>query len=387
MLGGGELVLDDDRVVDVAAERRDRVEGERRARPRARRPATRRRRAGRARRRLARRRAQVADERPGDAEQEQVEQARNRSRTTQTVEERSRPSAASPADLDDKDGVADSDPVALPERDSLDPPRVDPRAVRAAEVGETSVPRRPAMRAWWRDARPSRRTSPLSAAAADRQRRAVEHADVLAAVRPDDPERAAGALGRGTMKTAVSLVHGHARAPPSRRPPGSAGSSGPAIGSANRAVTRMSARSHGRIGEERRRVGGRPACSVARANARAPSASSDASDAVMSPKPSRSSGLRWTTNRFGTSVRSAVGEPLGLHRPLDPPLELDRLEAGPEQARGRPLEKAFEEPLDGGQGRHGRWRSLAEGPARAPVEPYRPDHPRHATGVPTAEGR
>ena len=26
----------------------------------------------------------------------------------------------------------------------------------------------------------------------------------------------------------------------------------------------------------------------------------------MSPKPSRSSGLRWTTNRFGTSVRSAA---------------------------------------------------------------------------------
>ena len=82
----------------------------------------------------------------------------------------------------------------------------------------------------------------------------------------------------------------------------------------------------------------------------------------MSPKAARSSGLRWTTKRFGTSVRSRGGEALGLHRPLDPALELDRLEPGPEQARRWTLEEAFEEPLDGGQGRHGRSGSLAEGP-------------------------
>ena len=55
------------------------------------------------------------------------------------------------------------------------------------------------------------------------------------------------------------------------------------------------------------------------------------------------------------------GQALGLHRALDPPLQLDGLEACTEQARGRTLEEAFEEPLDGGQRRHGRSRSLAGG--------------------------
>ncbi len=43
-----------------------------------------------------------------------------------------------------------------------------------------------------------------------------------------------------------------------------------------------------------------------------------------------------------------------LHRPLEPALELDRLEPGPEQASGLALEDAFEEPLQGGHwGAHG----------------------------------
>ena len=56
-----------------------------------------------------------------------------------------------------------------------------------------------------------------------------------------------------------------------------------------------------------------------------------------------------------------AGQPLGLHRALDAALQLDGLEAGAEEPRGRTLEEAFEEPLDGGQRRHGRSRSLAAG--------------------------
>ncbi len=67
------------------------------------------------------------------------------------------------------------------------------------------------------------------------------------------------------------------------------------------------------------------------------------------------------------------GEPLGLHRALDPPLQLDGLQAGSKQASGWSLEEAFEEPLDGGQRWHGRCRSLPEG-RRGPVRPLS-DHP------------
>ena len=82
------------------------------------------------------------------------------------------------------------------------------------------------------------------------------------------------------------------------------------------------------------------------------------------------------------------GQPLGLHGALDPPLQLDRLEACPEQARGRTLEEAFEEPLDGGQRRHGRSRSLAGGSRWTPVmAPSPPGTIRSTTEVPPAEGR
>jgi hypothetical protein len=48
------------------------------------------------------------------------------------------------------------------------------------------------------------------------------------------------------------------------------------------------------------------------------------------------------------------GETLRFHGSLDPALELDGLEPCAEQARRRTLEESFEEPLDGGQRRHGR---------------------------------
>ncbi len=52
----------------------------------------------------------------------------------------------------------------------------------------------------------------------------------------------------------------------------------------------------------------------------------------------------------------AVTDPFGLHRPLHPPLQLDRLELRSEEPCGLPLENALEEPLQGGQGSHDRWR-------------------------------
>ena len=42
------------------------------------------------------------------------------------------------------------------------------------------------------------------------------------------------------------------------------------------------------------------------------------------------------------------GQPFALHGALDPMLDLDRLQPGAEESRGRPLEESFEEPLDGG---------------------------------------
>ena len=78
---------------------------------------------------------------------------------------------------------------------------------------------------------------------------------------------------------------------------------------------------------------------------------------------------------------------LALHRTLDPALELDGLQARPEEAGGRALEEAFEEPLDGGEWRHGRSRSLPQGPSM-PVRPrIRPLTFGAPRGVPTVEGR
>src|SRR5919107_149807 len=74
VLGRRELIVDDDRVVDVAADRGDRIERERRP---LRRLAARRRDDDQATElgaRLARGRPEVTDERTGDAQQEQIQQ-------------------------------------------------------------------------------------------------------------------------------------------------------------------------------------------------------------------------------------------------------------------------------------------------------------------------
>jgi hypothetical protein len=66
------------------------------------------------------------------------------------------------------------------------------------------------------------------------------------------------------------------------------------------------------------------------------------------------------------------GPALSLHLALDPALQLEWLDACVEESGRRTFEEAFEEPLDGGQGRHCRWRSLAEAPAVAPDGPPDP---------------
>ncbi len=47
-----------------------------------------------------------------------------------------------------------------------------------------------------------------------------------------------------------------------------------------------------------------------------------------------------------------VADPVRLHGALDPALDLDRAEPGPEESGGLALEEPFEKPLDGGKGSH-----------------------------------
>ena len=84
----------------------------------------------------------------------------------------------------------------------------------------------------------------------------------------------------------------------------------------------------------------------------------------------------------------AIGrrEAFALHRPLDPSLQLDGLQTRPEEACRGALKQAFEEPLDGGEWRHGRSRSLPEGPEK-PVRARSTLTIAAPTGVPTVEGR
>ena len=47
-----------------------------------------------------------------------------------------------------------------------------------------------------------------------------------------------------------------------------------------------------------------------------------------------------------------VADPILLHRPLEPPLDLDGTDRRPEQPRRLALEEPFEKTLDGGKGSH-----------------------------------
>ena len=103
----------------------------------------------------------------------------------------------------------------------------------------------------------------------------------------------------------------------------------------------------------------------------------------MSPNSARSSGIEADREPVRDEGPVGRGEPLGLHRALDPPLQLDGLQAGSKQASGWSLEEAFEEPLDGGQHWHGRSRSLPEGrQASARPLPTTPDHPHPPPSTP-----
>ena len=91
-------------------------------------------------------------------------------------------------------------------------------------------------------------------------------------------------------------------------------------------------------------------------------------------------------NRLGTSVRSALGR-----RPVSMARSIRRWSwtgctSGTEEPRRRALEETFEEPLDGGQWRHGRSRSLPAGSPRRSARPARSgterrDHPPERPGT------
>ena len=80
------------------------------------------------------------------------------------------------------------------------------------------------------------------------------------------------------------------------------------------------------------------------------------------------------------------GEALALHRALDPSLQLDGLQARPEEACRGAFKQAFEEPLDGGERRHGRSR-LYQRVLRTPSRSLPDRDNRRSDGVPTVEGR
>ena len=85
----------------------------------------------------------------------------------------------------------------------------------------------------------------------------------------------------------------------------------------------------------------------------------------MSPNSARSVGVEVDHEPVRDEGPIRRRQALALHRSFDPTLQLDRLEARAEEASRRALEQAFEEPLDGGEWRHGRSRSLPEGPRKA----------------------
>ena len=154
------------------------------------------------------------------------------------------------------------------------------------------------------------------------------------------------------------------------------------VGEARR-TTRMSARSHGRVGQERRPAAGRRACSGATGRRRAPRRRAPRRAlVVMSPNAGEVVRVEVDDEAVRAPACDPRRKPLGLHRPLDPALELDGLQARSEQPRGRALEEAFEEPLDGGQRRHGRSGSLAEGPS----DPERAVASQTAAGPPAGPG-
>ena len=77
---------------------------------------------------------------------------------------------------------------------------------------------------------------------------------------------------------------------------------------------------------------------------------------LMSPKPGEIVRVEVDDEPVRDECPVRGRQPFRLHRALDPPLELDRLESGPEEPSRRALEESFEEPLDGGERRHGRSR-------------------------------
>ena len=157
----------------------------------------------------------------------------------------------------------------------------------------------------------------------------------------------------------------------------------PAIGSAKRAVTRMSARSTVGVGEQRH------PWSIDQRVATSPSEHQRAVGQLRGERrghvPEALEVVRVEVDDEPVRDERAVGgrQSLGLHRALDAALELDGLQSGPEQASGWTFEEAFEEPLDGGERRHGRSQTSRGSPAALRA---RPDHPRARPEYPRRRG-
>ena len=189
--------------------------------------------------------------------------------------------------------------------------------------------------------------------------------------RPGDREDARRASGR-CRRSAGSCSGSSATGPCPPRP---------AIGSAKRASTRMSVRST--VGSARRSTRGRSTTRVAvRPGERQRAVGELGGEGAGHVAELGQVGRVEVDDEAVRDERPVRGrQALRLHRAFDPALELDRLDARAEEASRRALEESFEEPLDGGERRHGRWRSLAEGPEMPRSARFHPDIRRVADGT------
>ena len=199
VLGRRERIVDDDRVVDVTAERRDDVEAER--------PTGERLPAGRLEddqpartvRRLAGRRPKVAQERADRPGPGRGRAGRGTAAGRPTGRAGSRPSVGRPGDLDDERRIPDLEPVADAEHDLVTSTPLTREPLVLPRSAKTSVPRRPAIRPWWRETRASRATRSLSVARPMVRLAAFDDDPAGPAIRVGHPEARPGAVvGLGT---------------------------------------------------------------------------------------------------------------------------------------------------------------------------------------------
>ena len=171
---------------------------------------------------------------------------RNRSRTAHSTSRKPCPSVGRPGDLDDQRRVPHLEPVADAEHDLGDRDAVDARPVGAAEVRVDERPAAPADPSVMARDPPVVDDEVVVGRPPDRQAAALDRRPA-GSRRPGRSRggRRAGCVGRGISKTRVLRRLGHAgpRRRPRSWPTPAPGPPRVPIASANRASTRMSARS------------------------------------------------------------------------------------------------------------------------------------------------